>query len=45
LKQAWKVAVGAHHSPLMRGAARRNRSRMTEEVASRLSERIGWLGP
>ena len=45
MKQAWKMVVVAHRSPLMREAARRNCSRMKEEVASRLSVRIGWLGP
>ena len=45
MKQAWKVVVGVHHLPLMTAEARRNHLRMKEEAASRLSLRIGWLGP
>ena len=45
MKQAWKVVEGVHHSHLMTVEARRNHSRMKEEVASRLSVPIGWLGP
>ena len=45
MKQVWKVVVGAHHSHLMTAEARPSRLRMKVEVASRLSVRIGWLGP